>query len=86
MNRDQIVTQLKTLIAPYVEDRSVFETLSETSELVNHLHINSLHLIDIVLDVESTFDIEITADEADNLRTIGSVLDLIEGKRSRAVA
>jgi acyl carrier protein len=86
MNRDQIANQLKTLIAPYVEDRSVFETLSETSELVNHLHINSLHLIDIILDVESTFDIEVTADEADRLRTIGSVLDLIESKQSRAVA
>lgn len=86
MNRDQIANQLKTLIAPYVEDRSVFETLSETSELVNHLHINSLHLIDIILDVEATFDIEVTADEADRLRTIGSVLDLIESKQSRAVA
>lgn len=86
MKRDQIVNQLKTLIAPYIEDKSALETLSETSELVNHLHINSLHLIDIVLDVESTFDIEINAEEADNLRTIGSVLDLIEGKQSRAVA
>jgi acyl carrier protein len=43
-------------------------------------------LIDIVLDVEAAFDIEITADEADKLSTIGSVLDLIEGKRNRAVA
>jgi acyl carrier protein len=86
MNREQIISQLKTLIMPYVEDRSALDTLSESSELVNHLHINSLHLIDIVLDVEAAFDIEITADEADKLSTIGSVLDLIEGKRNRAVA
>jgi acyl carrier protein len=86
MNRDHIVNQLKALIAPYVEDATAVDTLSETSELVNHLHINSLHLVDIVLDVEAEFDIEITPDEADRLRTVGSVIDLIEAKQNRAVA
>jgi acyl carrier protein len=41
-----------------------------------------MHLIDIVLDVEAAFDIEITADEADKLATIGAVLDLIQAKTS----
>ncbi len=82
MTRDEIVAQLKPLILPYVEDKAALETLTEASELTNHLHINSLHLIDIVLDVESTFDVEITADEADKLTTIGAVLDLIQKKQS----
>ena len=86
MTRDQIAAKLKSIIAPFVEDREAIESLSEASELVNHLHINSLHLVDVVLDVESEFDIEITPEEADKLRTIGSVLDLIEGKRRLAVA
>lgn len=86
MNRDQIAVKLKSIIAPFVEDGDAIESLTEASELVNHLHINSLHLVDVVLDVESEFDIEISPEEADKLRTIGSVLDLIEGKRRLAVA
>lgn len=86
MNREQIKSELESLIGRYVEDPAVFQTLSEASELVNHLHINSLHLVDIVLDVESAFDIEISPEEADQLRTVGSVLDLIEVKQNRAVA
>jgi acyl carrier protein len=81
MTRDQIIAQLKTLILPYVPDQSALDTLNESSELIAHLHINSLHLIDVVLDVEAAFDIEISADEADKLSTIGAVLDLIERKR-----
>lgn len=81
MTREQIIAQLKTLIVPYVPDQGSLDTLTESSELVAHLHINSLHLIDVVLDVEAAFDIEITADEADRLLTIGAVLDLIERKR-----
>jgi acyl carrier protein len=86
MNRDQIVAQLKSLVTPYVTDTAALEALSETSELVNHLHINSLHLVDVVLDVESAFDIEINPTEADELRTIGSVIDLIEVKQRRLTA
>lgn len=81
MTREQIIAQLKTLIVPYVPDQGSLDMLTESSELVAHLHINSLHLIDVVLDVEAAFDIEITADEADRLLTIGAVLDLIERKR-----
>lgn len=80
MNRQDIVAKLKQLITPYVEDKSAVNSLTESSELIAHLHINSLHLIDIVLDVESEFDIEITSEEADKLVTIGAVLDLIEQK------
>lgn len=86
MNREQIKSQLQLVIGRYVEDRGAIEALSEASELVNHLHINSLHLVDIVLDVESAFDIEISPEEADQLQTVGSVLDLIEAKQNRAVA
>lgn len=80
MTRAEIAERLRGIIAPYVQDQSVLSDLAETSELIAHLHINSMHLIDIVLDVESAFDIEITADEADKLTTIGAALDLIEGK------
>jgi acyl carrier protein len=80
MTRVEISTRLKTLIAPYVQDQDALSDLTETSELIAHLHINSMHLIDIVLDVEQAFDIEVTADEADKLNNIGAVLDLIEGK------
>lgn len=82
MTRVDIATRLRGIIAPYVQDQSVLSDLAETSELIAHLHINSMHLIDIVLDVETAFDIEITADEADKLTTIGAALDLIEGKTS----
>ncbi len=84
MTRAEIATRLKALIAPYVQDPSALSNLAESSELIGHLHINSMHLIDIVLDVEAAFDIEITADEADKLTTIGTALDLIEGKTSAA--
>jgi acyl carrier protein len=84
MTRAEIASRLRALIAPYVQDQSVLSDLAETSELIAHLHINSMHLIDIVLDVEAAFDIEITADEADKLITIGAVLDLIQGKKSAA--
>lgn len=82
MTRSEITTRLRDIITPYVQEPSALTGLTEASELIAHLHINSMHLIDIVLDVEAAFDIEISADEADKLTTISAALDLIESKTS----
>ncbi|MEZ4851314.1 MAG: hypothetical protein R3B93_22400 [Bacteroidia bacterium] len=38
------------------------------------------HLIDIILDVEEEFDIEINDEEADQMITVEAVLEIISGK------
>lgn len=83
MERQAIAAKLKEIILPYVEDQNALTDLNEESELVNHLHINSMHLIDVVLDVEDAFDIEVSETEADQLTRVGAVLDLIEAKLAR---
>jgi acyl carrier protein len=76
MERQIVADKLTSLIRPYVEDKSSLDSLTEESTL-GELNINSLHLMDIVIDVEDAFDIEISGDEADELNRVGSALDLI---------
>jgi acyl carrier protein len=86
MDRVEIARKLVELIRPYTTNQAPLETLDEDAELVNHLHINSMHLIDVVLEVEECFDIEITSDEAGALSRVGTILDLIQSKVSDRVA
>jgi len=53
MNRDSILAKMKDLVQPYVGDSAAFESMDEASDLVNDLKINSAHIVDIVLDIES---------------------------------
>ncbi|MCB0838451.1 MAG: acyl carrier protein [Bacteroidetes bacterium] len=80
MNKDQLITKLRTIIEPYVEDKSLLDDVNGETDLLNDLKINSAHLIDIILDVEEEFDIEINDEEADQMITVEAVLEIISGK------
>ncbi len=80
MNRDSILTKMKELIQPYVGDNSAFESMNENSDLVNDLKINSAHIVDIVLDIESEFDIMIDDQSINDMVSVGSSIDVIESK------
>jgi acyl carrier protein len=83
MERQIVADKLTTVIRPYVEDKSSLETMTEDSTL-GELNINSLHLMDIVIDFEDAFNIEISGDEADELNRVGNALDLILRKTATA--
>ena len=80
MNREEIIPQLKNLILPYVKNLEAFETLSEKTDFINDLKINSANLVDVILDIEEKFDIEIDNDSMEKMMDVKSALDIIETK------
>ena len=42
------------------------------------LKINSQHLVDIILDTEEVFDIEIDDESAEKMLTVGAAVDIVE--------
>jgi len=89
MEREQISKKLIEIASAYVRDRTRLDAITEDSRLLQELGINSLDLIDILLEVETTFDITIEGSEADSLNRVGNALDLIEqkmGAKTAAVA
>jgi acyl carrier protein len=82
MGREEVTKKLLEIVAVYVRDRALLDTITEDSRLVNELAISSIDLIDILLEVEQVFDITIDANEADSLNRVGTALTLIETKLS----
>ncbi len=82
MKRTEIAQKLLELMRPYVGDPSHLGHVTEQSQLVRDLHVNSMHLMDIVIELEDTFEIEIQGDELEQLDRVGAALDLIERKLS----
>ena len=63
MTQEDIYSQLKSIISVYLPEDVSVENIGPESHLINELNINSSHLVDVVLDVEDTFEIEIKDDE-----------------------
>lgn len=80
MNKDEIIAALKTIIKPYTEETTVLETLSENTDFIKDLKINSANLVDVVLDVEEKFGIEIDNDSMAKMLTVQATIEIIQSK------
>lgn len=77
MKESEIIEKLREIISPYVEDKSLLENVSGETDLLNDLKINSAHLVDIILDAEEVFDIEIDDEAAEEMLTVKEAVRII---------
>jgi acyl carrier protein len=80
MKKDVAIQKLKEIVKPYVKNEAALENISEKTDFINDLNINSANLVDVILDVEEVFDIEIDADSMEKMRDVKSALAVIEEK------
>ena len=80
MNKNETIAQLKLIVKPYVKDQISFENLNEETDFINDLKINSANLVDIILDVEEAFKIEIDNQSMEKMLTIKAAMEIIETK------
>ena len=82
--KDELITQLKAIVKPYVQDEQAFQNLTEQTDFINDLKINSANLVDIALDVEEAYDIEIDNEAMERMLTVGASVDIIREKLEQA--
>lgn len=82
MDKNDAIIKLKAIVKPYVKNEAELENINENTDFINDLNINSANLVDVILDVEEVFDIEIDAESMEKMRDVKSALAVIEEKLS----
>lgn len=80
MNENEILIRLREVVRPYAKNPEALETMTESTDFLNDLKINSAHLVDVVLDIEEAFDIEIDNDSMEEMLTVRSATNVIQTK------
>lgn len=80
--KEELITTLRNIVKPYVQDEAAFDNLSADTDFIKDLKINSANLVDIVLDVEEAFDIEIDNESMERMLTVGAAMEIITEKLS----
>jgi acyl carrier protein len=75
-----IYEKLKSIITVYLPEDVEVKDINKDSHLMNELNINSAHLVDIVLDIEDEFNIEISNDDIEQMQTVEDAIQAIERK------
>ena len=84
MKEKQILESLKKIVTPYVQRKEGLENFNEETDFIKDLEVNSANLVDVILDVEDEFDIEIDNDSMSGMLTVGDAKSIIERKLASA--
>jgi len=80
MNKQETIEKLKIIVKPYVKNQEAFDTLTEDTDFITDLQINSANLVDVILDIEEEFNIEIDNASMERMLDVKSALDIIATK------
>jgi len=83
MNNEKLVLELKDIVKPYVQSLEALENISEETDFIKDLKINSANLVDVILDVESKYDIVIDDESMEKMLTVKAAMDIINDKVSK---
>lgn len=81
MTDKEILQKLKKIVTPYTQEKSGLENFNSKTDFIQDLKINSANLVDVVLDVEDEFNIEIDNDSMDGMVRVGDAMQIIKTKQ-----
>ena len=82
MQKEDIIEQLKEIVKPYIQNQSAFNSLTENTDFINDLKINSANLVDVILDIEEKYNIVIDNDSMERMVNVKAAMEIIEAKLS----
>lgn len=80
MTNEELITKLKAIVAPYVQDEAAFATMGKDTDFVKDLKINSANLVDIILDIEDEFDIRLENEDMEQMLDVKSAMEIVKTK------
>jgi acyl carrier protein len=73
---------LKPIISEYLPEDVEADQIVPEADLTAELNINSAHLVDVVLDVEDKFEIELSNSDIEQLRTVSDAVRIILSRQN----
>jgi acyl carrier protein len=82
MTNEALIEKLKGIVKPYVKNEEGFKNMNEKTDFLNDLKINSANLVDVILDIETEFDIIIDNDSMEKMLNVKAAMETITAKLS----
>lgn len=76
LNQD-IYNGVVTIISKHAKNQEALKNVTMETDILKELQVNSARLVDIVLDFEYKFNLEIGDDELDRIATVGDAYRLV---------
>lgn len=80
MNTQEIFAKIVDIIREFVKEPELLAHVGMKTAIIQDLKVNSARLVDIIIKAEDAFDIQIDDDDADEIKTVGDAVAVVERK------
>jgi acyl carrier protein len=80
MEQKDVFEKVMSILKPFAKDQAALAQAGPDTLIQKDLRVNSARLVDVVLDLEERFGIQVKDDEADKIRTVGDAVSLVMSK------
>ena len=80
MDATEIFEAVVKILTPYVKNQEALDKIDHGTHILDDLKVNSARLVDVVLEFEDAFDIEIADEDVDSVEKVGDAVKLIQSK------
>jgi len=82
MTQQEALDKVVTILKPFVKNTDALTSVAMETSILKDLKVNSARLVDVVLEIEDTFGIEVKDEDADKVKTVGDAVKLILATQS----
>ncbi|NLB51152.1 MAG: acyl carrier protein [Clostridiaceae bacterium] len=75
MTKQEILARIRTILADQLSIDE--ESIEMASSIIEDLNADSLDIVEMVMSLESEFDMQIMDEEAERIRSVGDAVDFI---------
>ena len=80
MTDSDVFQRVVKIIKPFAKNQEALSQVRAETRILDDLKVNSARLVDIILDLENEFEIELGDEDADKVRTVGDAVNIIHSK------
>ncbi|MCC6903542.1 MAG: acyl carrier protein [Polyangiaceae bacterium] len=77
MTEQEVFEKVVAIIQPFAKAPEALASAKMETSILKDLKVNSARLVDVVLEIEDAFEIEVKDEDADKVKTIGDAVKLI---------
>jgi acyl carrier protein len=77
MDPKEVFDQVITILKPFAKNQAALASVTNESSIQKDLKVNSARLVDVILELEERFGIQVKDEDADKVRTVGDAVSLI---------
>jgi acyl carrier protein len=81
MDEKEVFEKVVAILKPFAKNADALAKVSLETSIMKDLKLNSARLVDVVLDIEERFGIQVNDDEADKVRTVGDAVRIVLAKK-----